>query len=67
MTEQHANPLGIDGFEFVEFASPDPAALDTLFKAMVFTAVGKHKTKNITLYRQGDANFLVNEEPDGFR
>jgi len=66
MTEQYDNPLGIDGFEFVEFASPEPAALHALFKAMGFSPVGKHKTKNITLYRQGESNFLVNEEPDGF-
>jgi 4-hydroxyphenylpyruvate dioxygenase len=60
------NPQGVDGFEFVEFAAPDPALLHALFPKLGFTAVAKHKTKNITLYRQGDCNFLVNEEPDSF-
>src|ERR1700754_3902668 len=60
------NPQGVDGFEFVEFAAPDPALLHTLFPKLGFTPVAKHKTKKITLYRQGDCNFLVNEEPDSF-
>ncbi|NID15800.1 4-hydroxyphenylpyruvate dioxygenase [Luteibacter yeojuensis] len=60
------NPQGVDGFEFVEFAAPDPALLHSLFPKLGFTPVAKHKTKKITLYRQGDCNFLVNEEPDSF-
>jgi 4-hydroxyphenylpyruvate dioxygenase len=60
------NPMGVDGFEFVEFASPNPAALHALFPKLGFTAVAKHKTKNITLYRQGACNILVNEEPNSF-
>ncbi|MEE8119404.1 MAG: 4-hydroxyphenylpyruvate dioxygenase [Gammaproteobacteria bacterium] len=66
MTEQRENPMGIDGFEFVEFAAPDPALLHELFIALGFAAIAKHKAKNVTLYRQGDVNFLVNEEPAGF-
>lgn len=66
MTEVRENPLGVDGFEFVEFASQDAAALHQLFKQMGFTAVAKHRDKNITLYRQGDVNFLINEEDAGF-
>jgi 4-hydroxyphenylpyruvate dioxygenase len=61
-----ANPMGIDGFEFVEFAAPDAAPLHALFKRMGFSAVLKHKTRNITVYRQGDVNFVVNEDPDSF-
>ncbi len=61
-----ANPHGINGFEFVEFAAPDAAGLHQLFKTMGFTAVARHKRKAITLYRQGECNFLVNEEPDSF-
>jgi len=57
------NPMGTDGFEFVEYAHPDPAELHALFKLMGYAAVAKHKTKKITLYRQGDINYLVNEEP----
>ncbi|HET7844315.1 MAG TPA: 4-hydroxyphenylpyruvate dioxygenase [Xanthomonadales bacterium] len=63
---QHPNPLGINGFEFVEFAAPDPEVLHVLFRSMGFTAVAKHNNKAITLYRQGGVNFLVNEEPDSF-
>lgn len=57
------NPMGTDGFEFVEYAHPNPAELHALFRAMGFAAVAKHRTKAITLYRQGDVNYLVNEEP----
>jgi 4-hydroxyphenylpyruvate dioxygenase len=59
-----ANPAGTDGFEFVEFAHPDPAVLDTLFRKMGFVPVAKHRTKDVTLYRQGDINYLLNAEPD---
>ena len=57
------NPAGTDGFGFVEFAHPNPAELHTLFKMLGFTAVAKHRTRAITLYRQGGVDYLVNEEP----
>jgi 4-hydroxyphenylpyruvate dioxygenase len=60
------NPLGTDGFEFVEYAAPDPAALGRLFEQMGFTAIARHRSKNVLLYRQGDINFVVNAEPDSF-
>jgi 4-hydroxyphenylpyruvate dioxygenase len=60
------NPMGVDGFEFVEFAAPDPVLLHDLFKRLGFKAVAKDRTRAITLYRQGACNFLVNEEPDSF-
>ena len=62
------NPMGIDGFEFVEFAAPAGRAdeLHDLFKRMGFTAVLKHKTRPIIVYRQNGVNFLVNEDPDSF-
>ncbi|MEP7064093.1 MAG: 4-hydroxyphenylpyruvate dioxygenase, partial [Betaproteobacteria bacterium] len=60
------NPLGTDGFEFIEYAAPDPAALGRLFEKMGFTAVAKHRSKNVLLYRQGGINFVVNAEPDSF-
>ena len=66
MTDLFANPLGIDGFEFVEYAAPDAALLHDLFKRMGFTPVARHRNRQVTLYRQGDVNFLVNEEPDSF-
>lgn len=59
------NPMGTDGFEFVEFASPNPLTLHTLFKQLGFTAVARHKSKNATLYRQGGVNFIVTEERGG--
>ncbi|MBV8469525.1 MAG: 4-hydroxyphenylpyruvate dioxygenase [Burkholderiaceae bacterium] len=60
------NPMGTDGFEFIEFAAPDPAALGHLFLSMGFTAVAKHRHKNVTLYRQGEVNFIINAESDSF-
>ena len=60
------NPLGTDGFEFVEYAAPDPAALGRLFEQLGFTAVARHRSKNVLLYRQGGVNFIVNAEPDSF-
>ena len=62
------NPMGIDGFEFVEFAAPagQGAQLHEYFRNMGFTAVLRHRQRAITVYRQGGVNFLVNEEPDSF-
>lgn len=60
------NPMATDGFEFVEYTAPDIADLDKLFTAMGFRAVARHRSKNVTLYRQGDVNFIVNGEPDSF-
>src|ERR1700704_5685818 len=56
------NPMGTDGFEFVEYAHPKPEALHALFKLMGYVPVARHRTKKITVYRQGDINYLVNEQ-----
>lgn len=61
-----ANPMGTDGLEFIEYAHPEPAKLKALFETMGFRAVARHRSKQVTLYRQGDINFVVNEEPDSF-
>ena len=61
----HDNPMGLDGFEFVEFTGPDPDALATLFDAMGFTHLSNHRSKNVRRYAQGDINFLLNMEPAG--
>ncbi len=61
-----ANPMGTDGFEFVEYTAPDPAALARLFEQLGFTAVARHRSKNVTLFKQGDVNFVLNAEPDSF-
>ncbi|HXO00512.1 MAG TPA: 4-hydroxyphenylpyruvate dioxygenase [Stellaceae bacterium] len=60
------NPMGTDGFEFVEYTAPDPAALAAVFERMGFAAVARHRSKRVTLYRQGDVNFIVNAEPESF-
>jgi 4-hydroxyphenylpyruvate dioxygenase len=57
------NPMGTDGFAFVEFAHPKPEQLHALFRLMGFAPVARHRTKAITVYRQGDVDYLVNEEP----
>ena len=59
------NPLGTDGFEFVEFTAQDPERLKTLFEKMGFTATDRHRSKNVLRFRQGDINFILNMEPDG--
>jgi 4-hydroxyphenylpyruvate dioxygenase len=60
------NPMGTDGFEFIEYAAPDPAAMAAVFERMGFTAIARHRHKNVTLYRQGGINFIINAEPDSF-
>ncbi len=57
------NPLGLDGFEFIEFASPAPGVLEPLFESLGFTRVAVHRSKDVALYRQGDINFILNNEP----
>ncbi|MBL8511816.1 MAG: 4-hydroxyphenylpyruvate dioxygenase [Betaproteobacteria bacterium] len=60
------NPMGTDGFEFVEYTAPDTEALGRLFESLGFVAVARHRSKRVTLYKQGGINFIVNAEPDSF-
>jgi 4-hydroxyphenylpyruvate dioxygenase len=60
------NPMGTDGFEFVEYTAPDPAALGALFESMGFVKVARHRSKDVSLFRQGDVNFIVNGETESF-
>ena len=60
------NPMGTDGFEFIEYAAPDPTAMGALFERMGFKPIARHRHKNVTLYRQGGINFIINAEPDSF-
>jgi 4-hydroxyphenylpyruvate dioxygenase len=60
------NPMGTDGFEFVEYAAPDPALLRDLFEKMGFPVVARHRRKDVTLHKQGDIHFIINAEPDSF-
>jgi 4-hydroxyphenylpyruvate dioxygenase len=60
------NPVGTDGFEFVEYTAPDPELLRTLFERLGFPVTARHRSKNVTLHRQGDINFIINAEPGSF-
>ena len=59
------NPMGLMGFEFVEFASPVPNSLEPVFERLGFRKVAVHRSKQVALYRQGEINFIVNNEPGG--
>jgi 4-hydroxyphenylpyruvate dioxygenase len=60
------NPMGTDGFEFVEYTAPDPQLLRSLFERLGFPAVARHRSKNVTLHAQGEINFIINAEPQSF-
>jgi 4-hydroxyphenylpyruvate dioxygenase len=62
MPDQFDNPMGLDGFEFVEFAGPDTRQLEAVFHVLGFEAVARHRSKDVTLYRQGGINFILNNE-----
>ncbi len=64
MTE--INPMGTDGFEFVEYTAADPAHLEALFTRLGFKAVARHRSKNVRLFKQGDVNFILNAEQSSF-
>jgi 4-hydroxyphenylpyruvate dioxygenase len=66
MADLFENPMGTDGFEFVEYTAPDPELLRTLFERMGFPVTARHRSKNVTLHRQGDVNFVINAEPGSF-
>ncbi len=63
MADLFENPMGLDGFEFVEFASVERGILEPIFETLGFTLVAKHRSKDTVLYRQGDINFIINYEP----
>jgi 4-hydroxyphenylpyruvate dioxygenase len=65
MADLFDNPMGLMGFEFVEFASPTPNVLEPVLGKLGFRKVAQHRSKNVSLYRQGDINFIVNNEPTG--
>ncbi len=60
------NPMHTDGFEFIEYAAPDPEQLRRLFDRMGLPAVARHRAKNVTLHRHGDIHFIINAERDSF-
>ena len=61
-----ANPLGLDGIEFIEYATSQPQALGNVLEMMGFRPVARHRSREVLLYRQGEINFIVNAEPDSF-
>ena len=61
-----SNPMGTDGFEFVEYTAPDPELLRSLFERMGFPVTARHRSKNVTLHAQGDINFIINAEGRSF-
>ncbi|MGH8747039.1 MAG: 4-hydroxyphenylpyruvate dioxygenase family protein, partial [Burkholderiales bacterium] len=63
MTDLFENPLGLMGFEFVEFASPAAGVLEPVFRKLGFAEVARHRSKDVSLYRQGGINFVINREP----
>ena len=63
MADLFDNPMGLMGFEFVEFASPTPNVIEPVFEMLGFTKVADHRSKDVALYRQRDINFIVNREP----
>jgi 4-hydroxyphenylpyruvate dioxygenase len=66
MADPNPDSIQTDGFEFVEYTAEEPQALANLFEAMGFTAVARHRSKDVLLYRQGEINFLINREPGSF-
>jgi 4-hydroxyphenylpyruvate dioxygenase len=66
MSDLFENPMGTDGFEFVEYTAPDPELLRSLFAKMGFPVTARHRSKNVTRHNQGDINFIINAEPDSF-
>ncbi len=66
MAELRDNPMQTDGFEFVEYAAPDPKAMGAVFQRLGFKPIARHRHKDVTLYRQGQINFILNAERDSF-
>jgi 4-hydroxyphenylpyruvate dioxygenase len=60
------NPIGLDGMEFIEYASQKPNDLEKLFERLGFKQMGTHKTKKVTLWSQGRVHFILNREEDSF-
>jgi 4-hydroxyphenylpyruvate dioxygenase len=63
MADLFENPLGLMGFEFVEFAAPVPGTLEPIFTQLGFTKVARHRSKDVALFRQGNINFIINNQP----
>src|SRR4051812_4523505 len=64
MADLFDNPMGTDGFEFIEYTHPQPEVLDALFRSFGFKKTATHKSKKVALYQQGDINYVLNFEPN---
>ena len=64
MSDDAQNPMGTDGFEFIEFAAPEPAPLERLFAQLGFACSARHRSKRAWLWTQGDIHFVLNAEPE---
>jgi 4-hydroxyphenylpyruvate dioxygenase len=62
MTDLFENPMGLDGFEFVEYAATERGVLEPVFEMMGFAHVARHRSKHVDLWRQGEINFILNYE-----
>jgi 4-hydroxyphenylpyruvate dioxygenase len=63
MTDLFENPLGLDGFEFIEFSAPEKGLLEPVFEGMGFSRIARHRSKDVDLWRQGEINLIANYEP----
>ena len=63
MTDLFENPLGLDGFEFIEFSAPEKGLLEPVFERMGFNRIARHRSKDVDLWRQGEINLIANYEP----
>lgn len=57
------NPIGIDGIEYIEFATSRPQALGGVLERMGFRLIARHRSREVDLYRQGSMNLVVNAQP----
>ena len=62
MADLFDNPMGLDGFEFVEFGAPQRGVIEPVFTMLGFTCVARHRSKDVELWRQGGINFIINYE-----
>jgi 4-hydroxyphenylpyruvate dioxygenase len=63
MADLFENPLGLDGFEFIEFSAPEKGLLELVFERMGFSRIARHRSKDVDLWRQGEINLIANYEP----
>ena len=63
MADLFDNPIGLDGFEFIEFSAPEKGLLEPVFESMGFSRIARHRSKDVELWRQGGINFITNYEP----